>query len=575
MKRVLDIFWNAPGARPLSVALCMLLSSLMEMISMGALVPVANELSTQQAGGRSFLGSAIVNGMGALGIAPTFANLLLVVGFALVAKSVIAFLSMAYVAISVADVTTRIRSRLLGSMMNARWSYFVDYRPGEVSSMISAQSAIAGDAYYSAAQLITTAISGFGLMATAFLVSGKLVIYCLIATSALAFPLYYILRLAHRSSEKQWATSNDLSTMVQDVLSNMKPLKSMARQGYFLKSFTESIKSLRMALILMVVSRHAIYHGQDILGAIMVIAGVYVGVVLLHTPLSEMLVVGIIFYQIVDVIKRLQLHMQGAVIASAAYHSLMDTIGRADGQKEADHGSRDVVLDHGIRFEDVSFAYASKDVLSHVTLECPARAITVLIGPSGAGKTTIVDLVIGFYYPTAGRILIDGVPITDVRLSQWRASIGYVPQELTLMKGSIADNIMLGNPEISAEDVREALRLAGALAFVEQLPQGIHTDIGTMGAKLSGGQRQRISLARALVLKPKLLLLDEVTSALDEATEAEICDNIASLSGQFTIIAITHRPAWTRLAARLYLVNEGTVQQVATAPHAPHLATAG
>jgi ATP-binding cassette, subfamily C, bacterial len=448
--------------------------------------------------------------------------------------------------------------------MNARWSYYVEYRPGEASSMISVQSAIAGDAYYAAAQLITTSISGIGLLITAFLVSGKLVIFCLIATSALAFPLYYILKLAQESSMKQWATANNLSSGVQDVLGNMKPLKSMARQTYFLRSFAESIRQLRGALILMVVSRHAIYHGQDILGAIMVIAGVYVGVVLLHTPLSEMLVVGIIFYQVIDVVKRVQLHLQGVTQAASAYFGLMKTVSNADEQRELDLGTRDPQLVEGIKFENVIFSYEKKSVLNNVNLECPAGSITVLIGPSGAGKTTIVDLIIGFYLPAKGRVLIDNISIADVQLSKWREKIGYVPQELTLLKGSILDNIALGDHSISADQVTEALRLAGALGFVDALPNGIRTDIGTMGAKLSGGQRQRISLARALVLKPKLLLLDEVTSALDDSTEAEICENILQLAGKFTIVAITHKPAWTRIAQRLYRVLDGKVELVST-----------
>jgi ATP-binding cassette subfamily C protein len=241
----------------------------------------------------------------------------------------------------------------------------------------------------------------------------------------------------------------------------------------------------------------------------------------------------------------------------------MRTISSADNQVEVDFGTGDPQLEERIRFEDVSFSYGKKSVLKNVSFECPARAITVFIGPSGAGKTTIVDLIIGFYLPVHGRILVDNTSIADIQLSKWRQKIGYVPQELTLLKGTVLDNIALGDHSISADHVIEALRLAGALGFVEALPNGIHTDIGTMGAKLSGGQRQRISLARALVLKPKLLLLDEVTSALDDATEAEICENILELSGKFTIIAITHKPAWTRIAKRLYRVLDGRVELVA------------
>jgi ATP-binding cassette, subfamily C, bacterial len=564
MKHIFHIFWNAPGARPLSVSLCMLFASFAELVSMGTLVPLAAQLANNDGGGDSFFGKATVAFFNFFGLEATFSHLLLFVGFSLVSKSLIAFLAMRFVAISVADITTKLRAKLLAGMMNARWAYFVDHRPGEVSTMISAQSAMAGDAYLSSAQLIITTISGFSLLFTAFLVSGQLVVFCLVAALALAFPLYYILKLAEEASKKQWETSNDLSSGVQDVLSNMKPLKSMARQTYFLESFATGIKTLRLALILMVVSRHAIYHGQDILSAIMVVGGVYVGVVVLKTPMSEMLVVGIIFYQVVDVIKRIQLHLQGATIASAAYMSLMQTIDNADHQVELDYGKVDPKLEDAIRFEHVSFAYGDHQVLTDVNLECPVGDITVLIGPSGAGKTTIIDLIIGFYLPISGRVMVDKTPMPEIQLSKWRQKIGYVPQELTLLRGSVFDNITLGDMHITTEQVLESLRLAGALGFVEAMANGIHTDIGTMGAKLSGGQRQRISLARALVLKPKLLLLDEVTSALDEGTEAEICENITELAGQFTIISITHKPAWTRIAKRLYRVMDGNVELVQT-----------
>ncbi len=561
-KQFFDIFWRAPGGRPISVTLCMLFASISEMISMGAIVPLTSQLSTSDGNTDSYLGQTILKFIGFTGLPPTFSVLLLLVGISLVMKSAIAFLAMRYVAISVAEVTTKLRSKLLGAMMDARWAYFVDHRPGEVASMISLQAAMAGTAYQSVAQLVTTSISGLGLLFTAFLISGNLVIFCIIATSALAFPLYYILKLAQESSVKQYATSNDLTSGVQDVLNNMKPLKSMARQGHFLESFTESIGVLRGAMILMVVSTHAIYHGQDILGAIMVLAGVYVSVVLLHTPLAEMLVVGIIFYQVIDIIKRVQLHLQGSTMAAAAYSSMMATIVHAENQHEKNYGAVQPEIKRDIRFENVSFAYGEKQVLNRVNFECPANQITVLIGPSGAGKTTIVDLIIGFYLPLQGRIMIDDTSMVDVQLNKWREKIGYVPQELTLLRGTIADNIKLGDQSITDDVIHEALRLAGALGFVEALADGIDTDIGTMGAKLSGGQRQRISLARALVLKPTLLLLDEVTSALDEATEAEICENIMELSGKFTIIAITHKPAWTRIAERIYRVSDGHVERV-------------
>ena len=180
-----------------------------------------------------------------------------------------------------------------------------------------------------------------------------------------------------------------------------------------------------------------------------------------------------------------------------------------------------------------------------------------MLGQSGAGKTTIIDLLTGLNRPNSGNITIDGTPIGDVDIKVWRNNIGYVPQELTLLHGTIYDNVTLGDETVSHQEVWDALHDAGAHEFIDKLPDKLDTHIGNMGSKLSGGQRQRLSLARALVRKPSLLVLDEVTSALDEKTEKEICENIAGLGGEYTIVVITHRPAWKSIATRLYEVKDG------------------
>jgi ATP-binding cassette subfamily C protein len=173
-----------------------------------------------------------------------------------------------------------------------------------------------------------------------------------------------------------------------------------------------------------------------------------------------------------------------------------------------------------------------------------------------------MDLIIGFHRPDQGRVLIDGVSLTEIDLTSWRSQVGYVPQELVLFHDSIMANVTLGDPQLSEADAREALIAAGAWGFVSALPDGLQSEVGEKGAKLSGGQRQRIALARAIASKPKFLILDEVTSALDPTTEAEICANVAKLAKETTIIAITHRPIWTDIADRIYEIDAGRARLV-------------
>ena len=574
-KNLARIFLTAPGARPFAVTAAMTLSSFSDLLGMGALIPLASQLASDQGTTNSYLGMFTVSVFKWLHISPAFVNLLLFVGVALVMKSVIAFLSMRFVAISVANVATGIRTRLMKATMNAKWAYFVDHQPGEVAAMIATQAQVAGDAYLAVSGLVVTLIVGIGLLTTAFLVSGTLVIFCLVAVASLALPLSYILRRAQAASLQQFATSANLAVGMQDVIANMKALKSMSKQGRYVDAFMHSIRDLRGAVISMLVARHAIYHGQDILAALMIVVGVYVGFEILHTPMSQFLVVGVIFYQLVDVIKRVQLSLQDATIASSGYFGVLGIVERAEAQNEPDLGKVPPTLASSLKFEDVSFAYGEKQVLKHINIEIPAKGITVLIGPSGAGKTTIVDMMVGLYRPLSGRILFDGKDLAEVNLKDWRKHIGYVPQELTLLRGSVLDNITFRDPLLTEADAIEALTLAGAMGFVSELQHGIHSNIGTMGAKLSGGQRQRISLARALVHKPRLLLLDEVTSALDEATEAEICANIHKLLGRLSIVAITHRPAWTKVATKIYAIDDGiAIEKTASASASNHVKSA-
>jgi ATP-binding cassette subfamily C protein len=186
------------------------------------------------------------------------------------------------------------------------------------------------------------------------------------------------------------------------------------------------------------------------------------------------------------------------------------------------------------------------------------------VGPSGAGKTTFVDLLGGLYTPDHGQIKLDGVPLSEVDRSAWRQMIGYAPQELFLFHDTVYQNVSLGDPTITREDAREALRAAGAWDFVAALPQEMDTVMGERGTRLSGGQRQRVALARALAGKPKLLVLDEVTASLDPAAEAAICDALRQLHGRVTVISISHQTAMVEAADLIYRVEAGDVNEALT-----------
>jgi ATP-binding cassette, subfamily C, bacterial len=215
-----------------------------------------------------------------------------------------------------------------------------------------------------------------------------------------------------------------------------------------------------------------------------------------------------------------------------------------------------------VSFKRVSFGYRAPDqILNHANWLLPAGKISALVGASGAGKSTVIDLIMGLRKPSQGKVKIDGVNLKSINITAWRHKIGYVPQEVVLFNDTIYNNVTLGEPEFTEADVTEALTAAGAISFVNELPNGMDHSVGERGNRLSGGQRQRIAIARALVHRPALLILDEATTGLDRSTEQEICSAIQDLvrSRQITVLAISHQPTWSSLADHVFFLRDRSI----------------
>ena len=555
MISVLRIFFTARGTNPWVVLACLIIASLCEGFGFATLVPLLG--AATGSANQSFVSESVRGVLHGIGLDSSVGTLILVLVVGMLLNSAISLFVMRKVGYANAEVANQMRVRLIKQMLGARWSYLLQHPTGRIANAFSGEVGRSQQAYQLAAQFVAETVETGVMLVLALLVSWRLAAVSIMIGLATGGAVHFLVGRAKKAGRAQTQLTQELVSLLTDTLDNLKPLKAMGAQQEFVAFFDRRLHRLRRALRRQVINREAMRNGQDALLALCMGTAAYLALVVLNTSLEQVIVIGVILQRTVKGFGRLQAFLQQAVIVESPFKEVEALIAELAANQENPGGQLQPRFEREIRFDRVRFAYGARKVLNGTTMSVSAGSITVLTGMSGAGKTTLIDLVLGLHRPEAGRILIDGVDLAQIDLQAWRMMVGYVPQELILFHASILENLTLSDTDLSESAVAEALRLAGAEEFVAQLPDGVHTEVGTKGARLSGGQRQRIALARALIRRPKLLILDEVTSALDPDSEREICRNIVQLRGRTTVLAVTHRPAFLEIATQVFQIDDG------------------
>lgn len=551
----------AEGTNPWTVLICLLVASVIEGVGFASLVPMLTIATGLEASDESPITEITRNFMTTFGVPMEVGILLFFFILAMVLKALLNFVAMSYVGNAVATFRTNLSSRLIKNLFKVRWGYLVRNPIGRFTNAVSNQAERASRAYQVAATFFAQLVQSVAYFVIAFVVSWPLALAAIGVGIIMVASLHVLVRISQKAGGRQTRRDRELVVFLTDTLINIKPLRAMTRQAAFNHLLDRKITSLRKAIRLHVVSSEGLKNSQEILIAIILGIGFYIAVTYWHASIIELAVVGLLLKKSTSGVTKIQRLLQESMVVEAPYLELKALIDETESEPEYNPGRQQASFQHDCLLEAVSMRHDDKQVLQSVSMEIPIGYITVLTGPSGSGKTTIADIIMGMYPPDGGKILIDGISLQDIDLDSWRRLIGYVPQELVLFHDSIYANISLGDPSISQDDAHRALEMAGAWDFISSMPDGMMSIVGQQGAKLSGGQRQRIAIARALVLKPKLLILDEVTSALDPKTEIEICENISDLSGEITILAITHRPTLLEIADKVYHVKDGIAEE--------------
>ncbi len=542
----------------------LLLAGIAEGIGLSALLPLVSIVVGSQAGpgpsasaSGSGLEKTVTETLSVLGLTPTLGTLLVVFVLTILLKNGLVLVAKKRVGYTVAHVVTDLRLALLRALLVARWEYFLRQPTGAIVNAMFSETGRTSKAYQRGATIVALVIQMLVYVGVALLVSWQATLISLAAGLILAFMVKRFINKARRAGTRQTKLLISLNRHLTDTLQSIKPLKAMARENQADSLLKKKTTSLNKALQKQVLSRELLKAVQEPLLTIFMAIGLYIVLVYWRLPLATTVVLAFLLARIVKQVNKVQQQYQEMAILESAYWSLQETIQKTEQAHETTLGSQVPSLKHGIRLDRVSFAYQEDWVLRNASLTFPSGLFTAIVGPSGAGKTTIVDLVTALLRPQQGEIWVDDLPLEEVDIRRWRGMIGYVPQETVLLHDTVLFNVTLGDPELNEEDAEYALRASGAWQFVTAMPQGMYSTVGERGGGLSGGERQRIAIARALVRKPKLLILDEPTSAMDRNSEAAICETLQQLSGDYTILAISHQPALLTAADRAYRLQDG------------------
>lgn len=550
--------------------LALVMAGVVEGIGLTALLPLLQKAinlplgsSISQVSGND-ADNLVTSILAYLGIPATVGSLLMVIMAGAIFRSLLILIADRKVGYTVAHVATDLRLALLRALLSTRWGYFLNQQVGSMANAAGTEVMRASSAYLQGATALAFAIQAAAYFTVALIVSWKTTLIFMSAAVLVLILLSRIVSRAKRAGRKQTRLLQSLLARLSDSLQSLKAYKAMGRENLADELLSTNTLKLNKALRKQVFSKAILRGIQEPLMTLLVIIGLYLMLVNLKMDLPKVMVLIFLMARMLTQVGKVQRKYQEMSICESAYWSLQDKIVKAQQHNEPTGGHIEATLESGITIDHVDFGYDEKMVLKNITIDIPSRTFTSIVGPSGAGKTTLVDMVTGFFEPIKGQVLIDGVPLPDLNLRKWRRMIGYVPQDTILLHDSIFLNVTLGEPSFSKEDVVYALKSAGAWDFINAMPEGAQTIVGERGARLSGGQRQRIAIARALVHRPQLLILDEATSALDPETEAAICQTLKELRGQLTILAISHQSALVEVADRVYQISDGNITLVSS-----------
>ena len=537
----------------------LVLEGILAMMSVLAIVPMADFLLDQSLKAPSQITQVVLRVLSKISMSPSF----WIFGFFFVGLNLLRGtmeVAIRYAIVSIKIVVVR---GLLGDTLNtffkARWEFFSGSEQSRLLNTLNKELSTIGDVLGHLATQFAQVIQLAIYLSVPFLLNTTMTLIALGLAVLIGAPFMLLHRISYRVGARNTEAGNNLIGILSEILGAARLILGFGRQKQarerYLVAFDRLIRLTRLSQTLPTAVT-GFYRPLALMAAVVAMGFAAQR----ETRISEMAAVMWSLMAAMPILAGLlQLNISISNFLPS-YEQLMLLRKKAAEVEEVEGQRIFKRLERGVELKDLDFTYPEREqTLAGLNIYICKGQMTALVGESGSGKSTVTDLVLGLQIPEKGEVLIDGVPLGDWKQNSFRERIGYVPQDPLLFHASIRDNLLWSFDKAEEDDLWDALRLANAADFVKELPQGIDTLVGDRGVRLSGGERQRIALARALLRKPELLILDEATSSLDSESELLIQQSIEQVAQDTTILIVAHRLSTIAKADQVYVMRQGRV----------------
>lgn len=459
-----------------------------------------------------------------------------------------------------------LREQLYKTVLCAKWEQLAAGRQADTVNLFTAQCSQVVQGVSVMLQLMASMASALVSLVIAAWLSMPVTVFVLICGGFFSLLYRKLMKISKDFGDEMIRLNRQMYTELFHQLRGVKEVRSYGVQQQHAALFHDLNDYARTAK--MKFSRQSATPAmlQSIAAAGMIAVIFIVSVLVFHMDIARLIVLVYVFMRLWPAFSGIVPKIAGIRASIPAYERLNEAFLNFTMENTVEESGETLKFEQAIEFRNVAFSYqgSQQTVLNGVNFVLKRGSISALVGRSGAGKTTIADLMLGLLSPSEGQILIDGVPLTEDNLSGWRHGLGYIPQEPLILNASVQENLERFHPGATQEQMIDALKKAHAWEVVEKLPSGLDTVLGDGGIRLSGGERQRLVLARVLMGNPRLIIMDEATSAMDYESEAAVRSAIAQLKGQTTVVIIAHRLATVRTAERVLVLQDGMITEDGT-----------